>query len=212
MPLETPVLHLLSQVPWQFFLTLTFKRLGVSATTARKMFFALHYQIGNWSGTDFGRLLWVSRAEFGEQTARLHLHSLLGGLPTWMITRRSCLAMMGKWESLGGGIARVYLYDQSRDALAYCMKGLAGDGSTQYESRKFGSASTVEFSKSAHRYLHRRRQIQYRGLRPGAGATSQVQQIAGAYRAEALASRPGDRILAGLNGATGQSQRSIVAG
>lgn len=165
MTTESPDVYLLSQVPWQFFLTLTYRSEKLADKVKRERFFALHYQVAKWAKVGFGELLWVKRAELGGLTARFHLHSLLGGLPEWMVTRRTCFAIANVWNgALACGFAKVYVYDQSRNGLDYIFKGLnstrEADRARQYESQKFGDASSaVEFSRSVSRLLLKRRRL-----------------------------------------------------
>lgn len=90
----------------------------------------------------FSRLEWIIREELGEATNRLHWHALVAGLPQGIITPNTCMFMMGYWEGIGGGIARIRVYDVNRDATSYIAKGLEdltmSGGANSYEVGKFG--------------------------------------------------------------------------
>jgi len=166
--MEKPDVYILSQVAWQFWITLTLKNAALNSEKLRQsLWFALLRGLAGWYRVDFNRLLWVRRAELGETSARLHWHALVGGLPDVASHRATCFAIKNYWEKLGGGIARVYLYDSSRNALDYMFppESLEGtscsmsSGAVQYESAKFGKSDQVTFSEGVLRLLHRRRGI-----------------------------------------------------
>jgi len=165
--MEKPDVYILSQVDWQFWVTLTFKKDALTSEKLRQsLWFALLRGLAGWWRVDFHRLLWVRRAENGEFTARLHWHALVAGLPDQAKHRSTCFSIKNYWEKLGGGMARVYVYDKSRTALSYMLKpSLDGtdssmsEGGRHYESGKFGRADQVTFSEGTLRLLHRRRGI-----------------------------------------------------
>jgi len=161
--MEKPDVYILSQVDWQFWVTLTFKQDALSSDKLRQsLWFALLRGLAGWYRVDFNRLLWVRRAETGEVTARLHWHALVGGLPDVAKHRATCFSIKNYWEKLGGGISRVYVYDSSRTALAYMFKPGAycmSEGAQQYEAGKFGKSDQVTFSEGTLRLLNRRRGI-----------------------------------------------------
>jgi len=171
---DKPDTYLLSQVDWQFWVTLSFKSDAVSSEKLRQsLWFALLRDLAGWWRVDFKRLLWLRRAERGELSARLHWHALLGGLPDSAISRPTCFAIKNDWERLGGGMARVFVYDSARNALDYMLKRELGcesskklkegrpvsmtEGGRQYESQKFGLADSVTYSEGLIRLLDRRR-------------------------------------------------------
>ena len=47
----------------------------------------------------------------------------------------TCFFLMAAWEKIGGGMARVRLYDQAQDGLEYVTKCLGGGDA--YETSKF---------------------------------------------------------------------------
>jgi len=168
--MEKPDVYILSQVDWQFWITLTFKQDALNSEKLRQsLWFALLRDLAGWYRVDFNRLLWVRRAELGETSARLHWHALVGGLPDEAKHRATCFSIKNDWERLGGGMARVYMYDRSRSAVDYMFKGdvriesydhtVMTDGAQFYESSKFGGSDRVTFSEGTLRLLHRRRGI-----------------------------------------------------
>jgi len=183
--MEKPDVYILSQVDWQFWCTFTFKADAVSSEKLRQsLWFALMRDWAGWYRVDFNRLLWMRRAEEGESTARLHWHALVAGLPNEAKSRATCFSVKNDWERLGGGLARVYLYEGSRNALSYMLKqpgimsvmgsdgkpkevaSYRSDGAAAYESRKFGSSGAVTYSEGLIRLLDRRR-----------GASRKVRQV-----------------------------------
>jgi hypothetical protein len=84
---------------------------------------------------------------------------------------RNCLALMSQWESLGGGIARVSVYNSSLDGLDYILKGSglteskatrwAGD---YHELSKFGGSCDVTLSESVCRHMCNRSRSGWRGI------------------------------------------------
>lgn len=139
---------------WQFFANMTYRNSRTMSTKARR---AMQMQwlrrlalIGhkNREGllyrTRFEDLEWIIREELGEQTQRLHWHALLSGLPPGIVTPNTCMFSMGYWEGIGGGMARVRVYDPEQDAASYVLKGLEGtsdkwsvNGANAYEVGKF---------------------------------------------------------------------------
>jgi hypothetical protein len=123
-------------------------------------------------GVHFKKILWCLRRESGESTGRWHLHAVIAGLPP-SAGPRTCLAMMSQWEGLGGGIARVSVYNSSLDGLDYILKGgelteskakrWAGD---YHELAKFGGSCDVTLSESVIRYLGNRQALGQRGTGP----------------------------------------------
>ena len=62
---------------------------------------------------------------------------------------------MHAWEKIGGGMARVRLYDQGQDGLAYLTKCLHGGDA--YETSKFAEGlSHLTLSDGLQRMLHAR--------------------------------------------------------
>lgn len=135
--MEPPDFHVLARVPWRYFVTLTFKR-ETNIGAQNRMLFAWLREAARKFGVHFHRLLWVCRREQGEKFGRLHLHVLIGGVNVGSVTRKSCFDLMNRWEALGGGIARVTLYDTRLSAGEYLFK-TERDGGRVYEESKFDS-------------------------------------------------------------------------
>ena len=118
----------------------------------------------------FSEIFWCLRREPGESTGRWHLHAVIAGLPP-SAGARNCLALMSQWESLGGGMERVSIYDSSLDGLDYILKGSglteskatrwAGD---HHELSKFGGSCDVTLSESVCRHLGNRSRSGWRGI------------------------------------------------
>lgn len=92
----------------------------------------------------FSDLQWIIREEFGEQTERLHWHALISGCPKGIVRSTTCLYMMGFWEGIGGGMARVRVYDPRQDGVDYMTKDLghvdlSTGGANGYEVGKFST-------------------------------------------------------------------------
>jgi len=139
--IESPDISVLEPVEWQFFGSFTFKREHIPERVRLGMWFALARIVCKWHHVYFPRLLWALRQESGELGDRLHFHALIGGVPARAVQTRTCFAIMAAWESVGGGMARVRVYDSSRNGAAYILECLSNEqGMNAYESAKFGSA------------------------------------------------------------------------
>lgn len=82
---------------------------------------------------------WVLRHEKGELGGRHHFHFLIRDLPPGANTSHFRMAAMNRWESLGGGMARIRRFDNAEhggegDAVSYVLKNL---GANAYELAKF---------------------------------------------------------------------------
>ena len=75
--METPELHVINKIHWQFFGTLTFKRDRMVERWRLGMWFALLRLTAKQFEIPFPKLLWVLRQEKGEQFGRIHFHYLL---------------------------------------------------------------------------------------------------------------------------------------
>ncbi len=139
---ECPELRVLAVVRWQLFASLTFKSERLSDRVRESMFLAFCREVENAARVQPQRLLWVCRWENGEQFGRLHIHALIGGLPSQRIHIGTCFQLMRIWERVGGGHPRVRVFDSDTEspdqALAYSVKSLGGDDF--YESDKFNRA------------------------------------------------------------------------
>jgi hypothetical protein len=133
--LESPDLHLLCGERWQFFGTLTFKQEKLPDRVRRAMFNAAFRQLAKTLHLHFPRLPWCRREELGDLLGRRHYHFLLTGLPARAVGLSTCFFLMAAWEKIGGGMARVRLYDQAQDGLEYVTKCLSGGDA--YETSKF---------------------------------------------------------------------------
>ncbi len=159
-----PELLALNIVNWQLFCTFTLRR-ELPLRYQVTMFFALLRKTARDYGVAFWKLIWCLRLESGERTGRRHLHALIAGLPAYVITPRTCLATMSKWELLGGGMARIRVYDATLDGADYILKGLeqaygkCREGANFYEFTKFGGTCDVTLSESLCRVVQGRRCI-----------------------------------------------------
>ena len=158
-----PELFTLSNIQWQLFCTLTFKRERMSDDIRRSMVFAWLRKLGNNFRVHFKKIIWCLRAELGEATGRKHFHALIAGLPPHSIHTKTCFAAKNQWEQVGGGMARVSVYSRSLAGADYILKGLesvqsrhAGDF---YELTKFGGSCDVTLSESILRVVEGRRLI-----------------------------------------------------
>ena len=133
--LESPDLHLLCGERWQFFGTLTFKQERLPERVRQTMFNAALRQLAQTLRLYFPRLPWCRREELGDLLGRRHYHFLLTGLPARAACLSTCFFLMAAWEKIGGGMARVRLYDQAQDGLEYVTKCLGGGDA--YETSKF---------------------------------------------------------------------------
>ena len=168
--MHNPELHALAAVTWQYFCSFSLRSEKHCARFGPQMFVALVRIQARSFGLHFSRVLWCLRRELGESTGRPHLHAVIAGLPPFA-GGRNCLALMSQWESLGGGIARVSVYNSSLDGLDYILKGSGLTESTAkrwagdyHELSKFGGSCDVTLSKSVCRYLGNRSRSGWRGI------------------------------------------------
>jgi len=92
----------------------------------------------------FPYLLRCLRQEQGETLGRRHFHCLLAGAREALVNLTTCFWPIDKWETLGGGIARIHVFDSRLNAGSYILKrnGFklnAVDLGDAYESAKFAS-------------------------------------------------------------------------
>lgn len=147
-----PEVYHLARVGWQFFGTLTFKQERLPERVRRAMWFALVRTVADRLHVHFDRVLWVLRAERGEKFGRSHYHYLIGGLPPSCASPTWCFIQMAAWEDLGGGMARVSVFQQSLNGLAYVAKSL--DLGLAHESGKFAlDTADLTLSHSTTAYL-----------------------------------------------------------
>lgn len=158
-----PELFHLARIQWQVFCSLSFKKESTLTRHGASMFLALARKQAEWVGIHFTRLLWCLRLERGDTTGRLHYHAVFAGFPH-PVTTRHRLALMGLWESLGGGMARASQYLQALDGVSYIMKGLGQDSGSiaarlakdYHELTKFGGSCDVTLSESLVKHLAQR--------------------------------------------------------
>jgi len=131
-----PELYSLVRIRWQYFGSLTFKQVHLSGKVRQGMFLTYIRKLANKFGVHFNRVLWVSRLESGSKFGRLHYHYLIGGLSPNSVNVSQCFRQAATWESIGGGMARVYVFDQTLNGLDYIAKNL--DAGLVHETGKFG--------------------------------------------------------------------------
>jgi len=138
--MESADVYVLSKLRWQFFGSLTFRADRMPERVRISMFFALLRKAAKDFRCYFPRLPWCLRLERGEIGDRLHNHFLLAGLPESGMCVATCFAMMRAWENkLGGGHARIRVFDPRLSGVGYVAECLGYDGADVYESAKFGS-------------------------------------------------------------------------
>ena len=138
--MESPDIHKLRLIDWQFFGTLTFKSERLPERVRLSAYFALMRTVAKQFRVFFPHLLWCLRQEDGESTGRRHFHYLLAGLPRQVVKIATCFYQMSTWEQVGGGMARVHRFDPRLNGAGYILKclGETADAGDLYESAKFG--------------------------------------------------------------------------
>lgn len=116
--------HMLRQIRWQFFFTLTFSCHGITEKRAKQCFLGfkgrlLRKCIGK-SAKKRQSALYMVQIEFGKSLEHIHLHGMFAGLPSNV----SCDDIRNIWECCihEGGKAEVTTYDPNRDGVSYVMK------------------------------------------------------------------------------------------
>ena len=142
--IDSPELQVLGKIAWQFFATLTFKSERLPERVRLALFFALLREFCAQFDLKFAFLLWCLRQERGESGGRRHFHFLLAGARETLVNLTTCFWLMDKWEKLGGGMARIHVFDSRLNAGSYILKrnGFridAVDVGDAYESAKFAS-------------------------------------------------------------------------
>lgn len=154
--MESPDVYQLTRISWQFFGTLTFASERLPEKIRLSMWFAHCRKTCSNFRLYFPSSLWCLRQEKGETFGRRHFHYLLGGLPEKAATKSTCFAHMAEWERLGGGMARVRLFDPAQNGVGYISECLGMSAPDSYESAKFGwSSSGLMLSKGAQAMLER---------------------------------------------------------
>ncbi len=153
--MSASLLHHIQRSEWQFFVTCTYRN---SRTMSEKVRRSMQFQWlrrlaamhGGEKSADaaFRDLTWILREEFGEVTNRLHWHALVSGMKSSLVRPTTCLFMMGYWEGIGGGMARIRVYDAGQDGASYVTKGLTEDafttnGANRYEVGKFNGDESL---------------------------------------------------------------------
>jgi hypothetical protein len=110
------------QVPWQFFGTVTFKQARLPERIRISMFFTLLRKLAKRNAIFFPRLIWALRQEGDGRTKHRHFHFLLAGLPQHAIANPTCRFIVDQWQRLGGGMARIALYDYTLNGVKYILK------------------------------------------------------------------------------------------
>jgi hypothetical protein len=157
--MESPDIHKLRLIDWQFFGTLTFTSERLPERVRLSLYFALMRKVGKQFRVFFPSLLWCLRMEQGEMTARRHFHYLLAGLPRQVVNPASCFFQMQTWEKVGGGMARVHRFDSRLNGAGYILKclGETTDPGDSYESAKFGGGHCqLMLSNAAEKVMLRR--------------------------------------------------------
>ncbi len=140
--MQTAELHVLNTIAWQLFATLTFKSERLPERVRLGLFFALLREFCAQFDLKFAYLLWCLRQESGEMFGRRHFHCLLAGAREALVNLTTCFWLMDKWEKLGGGMARIHVFDSRLNAGSYILKRngfSAVDLGDSYESAKFTS-------------------------------------------------------------------------
>lgn len=133
---------------WQHFATLTFKNPLPPSPARKRMLFAWLRSVCSLRGCRWSALRWLCREEAGEATGRYHYHVLLNGLPPDGVTLAANFILMHAWEKLGGGMARVFIFNGALPGVEYVMKGLSkldgrSHGAQCYELGKFAAVEEV---------------------------------------------------------------------
>ena len=112
----------LSQFPWDWFVTLTFRE-PVPSFRAYRMFRRFTADIERAAGMP---IAWFLVFEYGARTGRLHVHALMLN-----VAHLSRLWWLDEWNRRAG-YARILPFDRSRGAAFYCAKYLT-KGSGEWE-------------------------------------------------------------------------------
>jgi hypothetical protein len=141
--MEAPELLVINKIAWQLFATLTFKSERLPERVRLSLFFALLREFCAQFQLKFPYLLWCLRQEPGETFGRRHFHFLLAGAREALVNQATCFWLMNKWEKLGGGMTRIYVFDPRLNAGSYILQrngfSSAVDLGDAYESAKFAS-------------------------------------------------------------------------
>jgi hypothetical protein len=109
----------LSQYPWDWFATFTFRD-WVKSFTAHRKFELFMRELEKAAGIP---IFWFRADEIGTHGGRFHIHALIGN-----VAHLRRLTWMDRWNDLAG-IARILPFNAKRGAAFYCAK---------YVSKQFG--------------------------------------------------------------------------
>ena len=154
---EAPEAYHLRRIEWQLLGTFTFKSDRLPERVRKSMYFAWLRGLGRRVQVKFPDLLWCLRQEAGEIGGRLHFHHLVAGLPESVLCSSFTFELMSAWQKLGGGWARVVIYQHYRDGVGYVVKRLGYPSAAEESfSGMFGSRlDDLTLSNSVRRVLHR---------------------------------------------------------
>ena len=138
--MESADIHVLARVEWHFFGSLTYKGKVPSERFRNSMWSGFTYQAARVCRSRPSLLTWCRREERGDMFGRLHQHFLLRLEDRSFVNLGTCFTLAAKWEhEMGGGMARIRLFDPSLAGVDYTCKNLGG-GDT-YEAKKFNETS-----------------------------------------------------------------------
>ena len=149
--MDTPEALAISRLHWQLFCHLTFpaRDEGISDGRQLRAAFAFLRTVHRASGVPFKSSSWILRLDVGDLFGKEHMHCLISGLPSWCNTMAGHFSLMDTWESIGGGMARVYAFDNAQSGVAYVCRCLGDSGGKSYEVNKFGRTGKLIFSHAA---------------------------------------------------------------
>lgn len=102
----------LSQYPWDWFVTLTFRD-WVGSFRAHRLFERFVRELEKAAGIP---IFWFRADEIGTHGGRFHMHALIGN-----VAHLRRLTWMDRWEGMAG-IARILPFNAKRGAAYYCAK------------------------------------------------------------------------------------------
>jgi hypothetical protein len=144
--MKNPVSFNLNKIDWNFFGTLTFRKIPPRELQKKCIFHYLRlvaqaFGSNNWKWD----IQWAVRHELGEMTGRPHFHYLLKVKDdeVWNNPTAACKMLEALWEvEIAGscGFADVRKYDSTKSAAEYIMKADQGwftASANRYEIQKF---------------------------------------------------------------------------